>query len=48
VSAIANGTSLREAGNLAAKAGAINATVMGPMGGNIRDLIYRPIIEEGL
>ena len=48
VSAIANGKSLKEAGNLASKAGAINATVMGPMGGNIRDLIYRPIIEERL
>jgi sugar/nucleoside kinase (ribokinase family) len=46
VSAIANGKSLKEAGDLASKAGAINATVMGPMGGNIKEMIYRPIIEE--
>jgi sugar/nucleoside kinase (ribokinase family) len=44
VSAIANGKPLLEAGQLAAKAGAINSTEMGPMGGNIKDLIYQDIL----
>jgi sugar/nucleoside kinase (ribokinase family) len=45
VTALADGKTLREAGALAAKAGAINATAMGPMGGDIKNLIVERIAE---
>jgi len=46
ISALASGLSLREAGSLAAKAGAINSTVLGPMGGDIRGTIGKDLIGE--
>jgi len=44
VAGIATGLGLAEAGALAAKAGAINSTVLGPMGGDIRGNIGRDLV----
>jgi sugar/nucleoside kinase (ribokinase family) len=44
VSGLAAGMSLMEAGNLAAKAGAINSTVLGPMSGDIKSNINKELV----
>ena len=44
VSGIAAGMSLVDAGKLAAKAGAINSTVLGPMSGDIKNNINRELV----
>jgi sugar/nucleoside kinase (ribokinase family) len=44
VSGLAAGMSLAEAGKLAAKAGAINSTVLGPMAGDIKNNINRELL----
>ncbi|MDR2052578.1 MAG: sugar kinase [Treponema sp.] len=44
VSGLAAGMSLMEAGKLAAKAGAINSTVLGPMAGDIKGNISRELV----
>jgi sugar/nucleoside kinase (ribokinase family) len=44
VSALAAGKSLEEAGQLAAKAGAINSAAFGPMAGDIKNDIYKELV----
>lgn len=44
VSALAAGMNLKDAGMLAAKAGAINSTAFGPMAGDIKNEIYKELV----
>ncbi|MDR0663696.1 MAG: sugar kinase [Spirochaetaceae bacterium] len=44
ISALAAGKTLKEAGGLAAKAGAINSAAFGPMEGDIKNDIYRELV----
>ncbi|MDR2468697.1 MAG: sugar kinase [Spirochaetaceae bacterium] len=46
VTALAGGLELEKAGALAAKAGAINAAALGPMGGKIKELINKALAGE--
>jgi sugar/nucleoside kinase (ribokinase family) len=45
VSALAAGMNLKDAGMLAAKAGAINSAAFGPMAGDIKNDIYRDMVQ---